>query len=66
MDSTAEWKGQRNNSELENRTEITQSEKQREKNEETGIKALEKCGTPLFYRVETVASDLLGLSLLGG
>ena len=31
MDSTAEWKGQRNNSELENRTEITQSEKQGEK-----------------------------------
>ena len=30
MGSTAEWKGQRNNSELENRTEITQSEKQRE------------------------------------
>ena len=30
MDSTAEWKGQRNNNELENRTEITQSEKQRE------------------------------------
>ena len=30
MDSTAEWKGQRNNNELEIRTEITQSEKQRE------------------------------------
>lgn len=30
MDSTAEWKGQRSNNELENRTEITQSEKQRE------------------------------------
>ena len=43
--------------------ESTQSEEHRENNEEKGIKALEKCGTPLFYRVETVASDLLGLSL---
>lgn len=30
MGSRTEWKGQRNNNVLENRTEITQSEKQRE------------------------------------